>query len=95
MIKEINRIRATGRPLYQGEDQPIHNYLVYTDYFPSSVFHHNGEGPITTVHHQKQLTFDRKGNLLNKDGTPTPVIHQWDRADACKVVLEKTALSDF
>jgi hypothetical protein len=92
MITEINRIRDTGRPLYQGEDQPIHNYLIYTDHFHGSVFHNNGEGPITTVHHQQQLTFDRQGRLLNLDGTPTPVIHQWDRADACKSVLERTAL---
>lgn len=93
MISEIERIRATGRPLYQGEDQPIHNYLIYTNRFSNVVYHHNGEGPITTIHHQQQLTFDRKGRLLNKDGTPTPVIHQWDRADACKSVLETTALN--
>ncbi len=92
MIKELNRIQSTGRKLFQGEDQPIHNYLIYSDKFPNAVFHHNGEGPITTIHHQQQLTFNRKGCLLNKDFSPTPVIHQWDRADACKLVLEKMAL---
>lgn len=92
MINEITRIRATGRPLYQGEDQPIHNHLIYSKQFENFNFYHNGEGPITTVHHQQQLTFNRKGVLLNKDGSPTPVIHQWDRADACKSVLERTAL---
>lgn len=93
MITEIQRIRDTGRPLYQGEDQPIHNYLIYTGVFNTFVLHKNGRGPITTVHHQQRLTFDRKGRLLNDDGTPTPVIHQWDRADACKSVLETQALN--
>jgi hypothetical protein len=93
MIKEIDRIRATGRLLYQGEDQPIHNHLVYGDTFPDCVMHHNGQGAITTIHHQQQLTFDRKGRLLNEDGAPTPIIHQWDRADACKSVLETQALN--
>jgi hypothetical protein len=93
MITEIQRIRDTGRPLYQGEDQPIHNYLIYTGVFNTFVLHKNGRGPITTVHHQQRLTFDRKGRLLNDDGTPTPVIHQWDRADACKNVLETQALN--
>lgn len=93
MIAEIDAIRETGRPLYQGEDQPIHNYLIYSGKFPNAVYHHNGEGPVTTVHHQQRLTFDRSGQLLNSDGTPTPLIHQWDRADACKSVLEKTALN--
>lgn len=92
MTNEINRIWATGRPLFQGEDQPIHNYLIYTNSFNSYNFYSNGRGPITTVHHQQQLTFNRKGQLLNEDGTPTPVIHQWDRADALVKVLEKTAL---
>ena len=93
MITEIQRIRDTGRPLYQGEDQPIHNFLIYTGVFNTFVLHKNGRGPITTVHHQQRLTFDRKGRLLNDDGTPTPVIHQWDRADACKSVLETQALN--
>ena len=93
MIKEIDRIKATGRRLYQGEDQPIHNHLIYSGLFPGCKIHHNGEGAITTIHHQQQLTFDRKGRLLNKDGSPTPIIHQWDRADACKYVLEKQAIN--
>lgn len=89
---EISRIKSTGRPVFPGEDQPIHNYLIYSGRFPNHKKHHNGEGTITTVHHQQQLTFDRQGRLLNKDGSPTPVIHQWDRADALAKVLEKTAL---
>jgi hypothetical protein len=92
MITEMERIRATGRPLYQGEDQPIHNFLVYSKTFRSYTMFANGEGAITTVHHQQQLTFDRKGQLLNKNNEPVPVIHQWDRADALVKVLEKTAL---
>lgn len=93
MIDEITRIRNTGRSLYQGEDQPIHNVLIYKESFTDFVIHKNGQGPITTIHHQQQLTFDRKGRLLNQDGTPTPVIHQWDRADACKIILETQALN--
>jgi hypothetical protein len=92
MIQEIERIRATGRPLYQGEDQPIHNYLIYTNTFNPYIICHNGKGPITTVHHQQKLTFNRMGEMLNDDGTKIPIIHQWDRADALKSVLEKTAL---
>ena len=92
MIREIERIRSTGRPLFQGEDQPIHNYLIYSKKFSSYNIIPNGQGAITTIHHQQRLSFNRAGQLLNDDNTPTPIIHQWDRADALVKVLEKTAL---
>ena len=93
MITEINRIRATGRPLYPGEDQPIHNYLIYSGMFKEHKKSHNGIGSVTTMHHQHQLLLDRKGRLLNADGSLTPIIHQWDRAGACKSILENQALN--
>lgn len=92
MNEEIQRIINTGRPVYPGEDQPIHNYLVYTGRFDDFTLHKNGEGPISTMHHQHILTFDRDGRLLNNDGNPIPVVHQWDRIGPCKSVIERIAL---
>lgn len=93
MIKEIERISATGRKVYPGEDQPIHNYLIYSGQFKDYVLHHNGEGPVSTLNHQSNFTFNRTGEMLNKDGSPIPVVHQWDRTGVCKPIIEALAVS--
>jgi len=92
MIKEIERIQATGRHIHSGEDQPIHNFLVYNQTFPDWITHPNAEHAIATLHHQHQFTFNRAGQLLNSRNEPIPIVHQWDRTNAVKAVAERTAL---
>jgi len=92
MIEETDKVKAKNIPLFNGIDQPIHAHAIYKGLFKDYIMYHNGQGPITTVHHQIILRVDRMGQLLNDDNTVTPIIHQWDRADRVKPVLEKTAL---
>lgn len=89
MINEI----ANQPPELQILDQPVHAHLIYQGKFPNYHLYHNGEGAVATLHHQMVLNLDRQGQLLNKNGEPTPVIHQWDRMGRLKDVLYYTAVN--
>jgi hypothetical protein len=93
MIEEIERVKQTGIHMFSGVDQPIHAHLAYTDSFPDQVKHHNGEGPIVTLHHQLSLTVDRQGRILNKNREVVPIVHQWDRMGRLKYMFEETAIN--
>jgi hypothetical protein len=93
MVEEINRLADSGRLLYGGEDQPVHNHLVYDNKFTDFSINQNGSGPICTMHHSKVLSFNRAGQLLNDDGTVIPVVHQYDRCGPMSVTFIKTALN--
>jgi hypothetical protein len=93
MIAEINRIESTGRKLAGGEDQPVHNHLVYDNRYTDFNINHTGIGPISTMHHSKTLTFNRSGQLLNDDGSVVAAIHQYDRCGSMSVVFVKNALN--
>lgn len=92
MIDEIEdlKIRIPGMQIL---DQPLHAQMIYRGVFPSYALFQNGDGAVSTLHWQMSLNMDRKGQLLNKDGTPTPIIHQWDRVGRLKDVFEYTALN--
>jgi hypothetical protein len=92
MTNEINRIESTGRKLMGGEDQPVHNHLVYNNAYTDYAINHNGTGLVSTMHHSTVLRFNRKGQLLNDDGTPTPVVHQYDRCGSLSTTFVKNAL---
>lgn len=93
MIEEIKRIESNGRKLSGGEDQPLHNHLVYNNVFKNFRINHSGKGLVATMHHSKTLNFNRKGYLLNDNGELTPVIHQYDRLGAFSLVFLKNALT--
>lgn len=92
MIAEIARLAQRGRQVFAGEDQPIHNHVVYSGVFNNYGVNQNGIGAISTMHHAKILKFSREGYLLNNDGNVTPVVHQYDRLGAFSLVLLKNAL---
>jgi hypothetical protein len=93
MINEIKNIESNGRKLSGGEDQPVHNHLVYNNIFTNFRINHNGKGLVSTMHHSKALTFNRQGQLLNDDGTPTPIVHQYDRCGPMSTIFLKNALN--
>lgn len=92
MVNEISRLSKAGRTLYGGEDQPMHNYLIYSNTFKDFSINENGIGPISTMHHSKKLTFNRQGYLLNDDGAVIPVVHQYDRCGPMSSIFLKNAL---
>lgn len=91
MIAEIDKLEKNGRKVFAGEDQPIHNHVVYNRVFDNYGINQNGIGIISTMHHAKKLSFNRNGYLLNDNGEITPVVHQYDRLGAFSLVLLKNA----
>jgi hypothetical protein len=91
LLGEVNRLASIGRA-HGTCDQAVHNHLAYTGVFDDQRINHNGTGLVSTMHHSKVLSFNRQGQLLNNDGTPTPVIHQYDRCGPMSTVFLKNAL---
>lgn len=91
MSKEIERLTASGKGV-QYVDQPIVSHLVYGGQVDDYGLNHNGHGAVATMHHSKELTFNRSGVLLNYDGTVIPVVHQYDRCGAASVIFVKRAM---
>lgn len=91
LLKEIDRLSKLGRAFGQC-DQAVHNYLVYNGTFSDYQINHNGKGLVSTMHHSKLLTFDRNGRLLNDDGSPIPIVHQYDRCAFMSLNLLRNAL---
>lgn len=77
MLIELNRLAEEKGRLV--EDQAPHNYLIYNNHFPNHVKYYTGEGPVATLHHQRSVVFNKDRYIVNKDGTVTPIVHQWDR----------------
>lgn len=92
LLNEISSIEKKGK-ISLAPDQPVHNKIVYSGEFDDYGINHNGKGLVSTMHHSKKLTFSRKGELLNDDGTPTPVVHQYDRLGAFSTVFLRNAFS--
>jgi hypothetical protein len=82
MKNEITVLAAFG-----SEDQAIHMRLIYTGAFDSFECHHSQEHAVTTCAHHGNLLFNRKIQVVNKNGTPTPVIHQYQRMEQLQKVI--------
>lgn len=91
LIEEISNLEQAGKA-HGTCDQAAHNRLVYTGKFTDYRINQNGKGLVSTMHHSKTLTFNREGLLLNDDGTPTPIVHQYDRCGPMSTVFLKNAL---
>lgn len=91
LIEEISKLEVAGKA-HGTCDQAVHNYIVYTGRFADYRINHNGEGLVSTMHHSNILNFNRQGLLLNNDGTPTPVVHQYDRCGPMSTIFIKNAL---
>ena len=67
-----------------GVDQGIHNVLVRRDLVPAASgvrvhFHTNARGPIATMGYMRTADTDYAGRVLNEDGVPYAIVHQYDR----------------
>lgn len=64
-----------------GPDQALHNWLLWTGRLGPVTFSENGRGPVATVSCQDLAIFarDSLGRLLNANGRPASVVHQYDR----------------
>jgi hypothetical protein len=74
-------IQALPRLVGQiGDDQAAHNYLLWERRIPNVIICENGENAVMTLKNalSESLVLDKNGQLLNFDGSPAPVLHQYD-----------------
>jgi hypothetical protein len=72
-----NLPRAVGQI---GDDQAAHNFLLWETQIPNTIICENGENAVMTLKNAAAESFvlDEGGKLLNLDGRPVPVLHQYD-----------------
>jgi len=70
---------------YNGYDQGIHNFLIRDNFFPECHLYDNTEGNIATInYHFSNLNFNSNHRLVNDQGRPYDVVHQYDRITVAK-----------
>jgi hypothetical protein len=62
-----------------GLDQPVHNYLIYTQPLPEIVLYANDAGPVLTVGIEDKVSVNRSGVIVNKRNHVPNIVHQYDR----------------
>jgi hypothetical protein len=77
MIKELERLSIEKGQLF--EDQATHNFLIYTNKVSNYRLYHTCHGPVATLHYKRKGVFNEDGDIINEDGSLTPIVHQWDR----------------
>lgn len=76
-----------ARDIMRGADQGVHNYLAYKELASSVRLCPNRESEVLTMGLMpKDEVFDRneKGHLIDRNGNPYAVIHQFDRHESVK-----------
>jgi hypothetical protein len=62
-------------------DQSSLNYLVHTGIIKSVSYSDNENGPIMTLHLEKQINTNQDNQVLLKNGNAASILHQYDRYD--------------
>ena len=77
MTNEISQFENLG-----GLDQGIHNYLIYTSKIKDVRIIKDDSEMLSTISSHKPLSeirLSKNNEVLNKDGNPVSVVHQYDR----------------
>jgi hypothetical protein len=79
MCIELMRAVASIAGLF-GVDQAVHNYLLWEGKLPGVVLCENGRDAVMTLKNAdiKMHGMDGESRILNMDGHPAPVLHQYD-----------------
>jgi hypothetical protein len=75
------------RKIAGGDDQAVHNYMIYEKLLPAMTLHANEEGAVLTTTSpmtMKSLSMDANGRLVDKSGKIIPILHQYDRVPGLK-----------
>ena len=77
----IEYLNKMGRDIKRGNDQGLHNYLIYSGKIKNYKLFKNLEGPVLTLVSQdiSKLKENKHGELINHDGSRINIIHQYDR----------------
>lgn len=92
MLHEISRFKDK----IWCADQAAHNYLIHNNSFDNVMKMRNRKGPVMTMYGVKEFQTDRRGRLINEDGSVINVLHHYDRIpDAKKRVDRSLFLTPF
>jgi hypothetical protein len=94
MCREIENKILENFIVDVGDDQGIHNYLIYSNKLPLAKIQNHGLSEVQTLHYATVFQFDRQCFLLNEDGRPVPVIHQYDRFPQFFPIFQRMLNSD-
>lgn len=84
MVSYLEILTNQLKPFNDGErmagyDQGVHNVLVHTGELPGLTLHDNA-GPIMTLGYTRgEPAMDGDGRVLNENGEPAVLVHQYDR----------------
>lgn len=72
----------------RGCDQSYAAYIIYNKILNNFKIHSNSHGPIATVFHLKKIIFNKKNQLINENGLPYSIVHQYDKrwSDFSKII---------
>jgi len=64
-----------------GDDQGMHNYVVYKKELKNTNFFYNETGPVMHLHYvpKDRMRFDKNGLLVNDKGDIVNIVHQYNR----------------
>src|SRR5205823_6315721 len=79
MVEEA--FKSKRMPMVTGQDQGIHNYLIWSDLLPNLHVHDNGTGSVLTMGVMKpqEIHLNAEQEVVLDDGRVAPVLHQYDR----------------
>lgn len=66
-------------PEGRGCDQAHANYLVHNSKINEFELYSNSRGPVATAFYLKKILFDENSCLINEDGKPYKIVHQYDK----------------
>ena len=66
-------------PEGRGCDQAHANYLIHNSKIKNFELYSNSKGPVATVFYLKKIIFDKNSFLINEDGKPYKIVHQYDK----------------
>ena len=69
------RIDPEGR----GCDQGHANFIVHNTMIDNFSFYSNSKGPFATAYYLNKLNFDKSSKLINENGKPYLLVHQYDK----------------
>lgn len=66
-------------PEGRGCDQAHANYLIHNSKIKNFELYSNSKGPVATAFYLKKIIFDKNSFLINEDGKPYKIVHQYDK----------------
>jgi hypothetical protein len=63
----------------RGVDQAHANFIAHNKLIKNSYFYQNSNGPVATVYHLKNITFNNNSELMNSINEPYAIVHQYDK----------------